>query len=162
MSYELPIPPSPNLRSVAAIALYPSLCLFEGTILSEGRGTEGPFERFGHPDLPEEQFPFTFTPKSGYGAKHPKLEGQKCYGLNLKEIGEQGVDKIELKWLVDSYKAMPNDAFFITKNKWFDLLAGSDQLRKMIVAGKTISEIRAAWEEDLEAFREIRGRYLVY
>ena len=160
--YELPIAPSPNLRTPAAIALYPSLCLFEGTIVSEGRGTDGPFERFGHPDLPAAQFPFVFTPTSGYGAKHPKLEGKKCHGLNLKSIGEAGIEQLEIKWLVDSYTAMARSDFFITKNKWFDLLAGSDELRKMIVAGKSIAEIRASWQEDLDVFNQIRAKYLLY
>lgn len=160
--YELPVPPSPNLRTSASIALYPSLCLFEGTIVSEGRGTPGPFERFGHPKLPADEFPFSFTPESSYGAKHPKLEGKKCQGLDLKAIGEEGLDRVELKWLINSYNAMPQSDFFITKNRWFDLLAGSDELRKMITAGKSIPEIRASWQADLDHFKSIRGEYLLY
>lgn len=162
-TYSLPIAPSPNLRSDQSIALYPSLCLFEGTILSVGRGTETPFEMFGHPDLSKypDKYDFEFTPKPSYGAKHPKLEDQKCFGKNLSEIEvENGV--LNLKWIIETYKDMNRSDYFITKNRWFDLLAGTDELRKQIENGLTESEIRDSWEEDLEEFRLVRGKYLIY
>lgn len=162
-TYSLPIAPSPNLRSDQSIALYPSLCLFEGTILSVGRGTETPFEMFGHPDLSKypDKYDFEFTPEPSYGAKHPKLEGQKCFGKDLSEIQvENGV--LNLKWIIDTYKDMDRNDYFITKNGWFDLLAGTDELRKQIENGLTESEIRDSWEEDLEEFRLVRDRYLIY
>ena len=160
--YSLPIPPSPNLRSDAAIALYPSLCLFEGTTLSEGRGTSTPFEVFGHPNLPTDQYPFSFTPVSSHGAKHPKFQNELCYGLNLHEIGVNRLHELNISWIMQAYYDLPDQSFFIIKNRWFDLLAGSDELRKSIVAGKSKKEIRASWQEDIAAFKLIRRNYLIY
>jgi uncharacterized protein YbbC (DUF1343 family) len=160
--YSLPIAPSPNLRSDAAIALYPSLCLFEGTILSEGRGTDYPFEIFGHPALPNALYEFTFTPKSGPGSKYPKLENQLCNGLKLTSIGEEGLNEIRIDWLLEAYHHMGDESFFITKNRWFDILAGGNTLRTQIEAGKTVSEIRASWQADLAQFLLIRAKYLLY
>ncbi|PHR49280.1 MAG: hypothetical protein COA32_02945 [Fluviicola sp.] len=162
-TYSLPIAPSPNLRSDQSIALYPSLCLFEGTIMSVGRGTETPFEVFGHPDLDKypDKYNFEFTPKPSYGAKHPKLEDKKCFGKDLSEINiENG--KLNLEWLIESYNDVDRNDFFITKNGWFDLLAGTNELRKQIEKGLSESEIRASWEDDLKAFRLIRKKYLIY
>jgi uncharacterized protein YbbC (DUF1343 family) len=161
-AYYLPVPPSPNLRTFSAINLYPSLCLFEGTVISEGRGTDGPFERFGHPQLPLDSFPFQFEPKSGFGAKYPKLEGQLCNGLNLKEEGNNRLNQLELKWLISAYKAFQGTPFFIKKNNWFDTLAGTDQLRKAIEEGKSESDIRSDWKEGLDQFRSMRKEYLIY
>jgi len=160
--YDLPIAPSPNLRTFSAINLYPSLCLFEGTVLSEGRGTEGPFERFGHPKLPKEIYSFQFTPKSGFGAKHPKLEGQLCNGRNLKEQGDQRLNQLELEWLISAYKAFQGEHFFITRNNWFDTLAGTDELRKAIEQGKSEADIRNSWKEGIEQFKSVRKKYLIY
>ncbi len=161
-TYDLPIPPSPNLRSRAAIQLYPSLCLFEGTVISEGRGTVFPFEIFGHPNLPSEKYDFQFVPESSYGAKHPKLKDQKCNGLKLSEIGEEGLSHFELKWLVEAYQDFEGTDFFIIKNRWFDILAGTDELRKSIEKGMSIEEIRSSWENDLEKFKSQRRNYLIY
>lgn len=161
--YSLPIAPSPNLRSDQSIALYPSLCLFEGTIMSVGRGTETPFEVFGHPDLDKypDEYNFEFTPISSYGAKHPKLEGEKCFGKNLSAFNiENG--KLNLKWLIESYDDLDRNDFFITKNRWFDLLAGTNELRKQIENGLSESEIRTSWEEGLNEFRSTREKYLIY
>lgn len=162
--YSLPIAPSPNLRSDASIALYPSLCLFEGTLLSVGRGTEQPFTVFGHPDLKSnaDVYSYTFTPQPSYGAKNPKLNGEQCYGKNLNELGEKGLDSLRIDWLIETYNALQKEDFFITKNKWFDLLAGTDQLRKQIVAGKSEQEIRNSWMPELEAFKKVRSNYLKY
>jgi uncharacterized protein YbbC (DUF1343 family) len=162
-TYSLPVAPSPNLRSDQSIALYPSLCLFEGTILSVGRGTETPFEIFGHPDLSKypQKYDFDFVPVSSYGAKHPKLEGKKCFGKDLSKI-EVGNGELNLKWLIESYNDVDRDDFFITKNNWFDLLAGTDKLRKQIQQGLTETEIRASWEKDLKEFGLVREKYLIY
>jgi uncharacterized protein YbbC (DUF1343 family) len=160
--YALPIAPSPNLRSDAAIALYPSLCLFEGTILSEGRGTDYPFEIFGHPALPDSIYDYQFTPKSGPGSKYPKLENQLCNGLKLTHTGEEGLSELRIDWLIDAYHHMGDESFFITKNRWFDILAGGKSLRTQILAGRSAAEIRASWQVDLDEFRIIRAKYLLY
>jgi uncharacterized protein YbbC (DUF1343 family) len=162
-TYSLPIAPSPNLRSDQSILLYPSLCLFEGTIMSVGRGTETPFEIFGHPGLSKysDKYNFVFTPKPSYGAKHPKLEGEKCFGRDLSDVElKNGV--LNLEWIIETYKDMNRTDYFITKNGWFDLLAGTDELRKQIEKGLTESEIRATWKEGLDEFRSIRAKYLIY
>lgn len=160
--YSLPIPPSPNLRSDAAIALYPSLCLFEGTVVSEGRGTDFPFEIFGHPTLPAEKYTHRFTPKSSYGSKFPKLENKTCNGLKLTEIGVKRLDQLNIDWLIEAYQDMKSHEFFITKNRWFDILAGTDELRMQIEAGKSTEEIRASWKSDLDKFRVVREKYVMY
>ena len=161
--YSLPIAPSPNLRSDQSIALYPSLCLFEGTIMSVGRGTENPFEVFGHPALSkyQDKYNFEFTPVSSYGAKHPKLEGEACFGKDLSKVQIKN-GELNLKWLIESYSDLDRGDYFITKNGWFDLLAGTNELRKQIEKGLTESEIRASWEEDLNQFRSTRAKYLIY
>lgn len=161
MKYELPIPPSPNLRTSASVALYPSLCLFEGTIMSEGRGTDFPFEVFGHPKLPDSLYTYSFTPISGYGSKYPKLENQKCNGLKLTNEYEN-LDALNIDWLIDAYNNYPGEDFFITKNRWFDILAGGSSLREQIIQGKSAQEIRASWQTELNAFREVRAKYLLY
>lgn len=160
--YSLPVPPSPNLRTDAAIALYPSLCLFEGTIVSEGRGTNFPFEVFGHPDLPQNKYNFSFTPTPSYGAKKPKLLGETCYGLDLSSRGQEGMNQVNISWLISAYNDLPDQSFFINKNNWFDLLAGSDDLRKAIKSGHTEQEIRSSWEKDITDFKKIRAKYLLY
>jgi uncharacterized protein YbbC (DUF1343 family) len=171
MPYSLPVSPSPNLRSDAAIQLYPGLCLFEGTILSVGRGTETPFEVFGHPDLKgKEGFTYSFTPVPSYGAKDPKLKNQVCYGMDLREYADSGKDgtgsrkinQLEIQWLIKAYKALGSTDFFITKNRWFDILAGTDELRKDIVSGKSEEEIRESWKVGLEEFKGVREGYLIY
>lgn len=164
MPYSLPVSPSPNLRSDASIQLYPGLCLFEGTTLSVGRGTEHPFEVYGHPDLEGKPgFEFSFKPVSSFGSKNPKHKDVVCYGENLHEYGISGrINQLEIQWLIKSYKAMGAPDFFITKNRWFDILAGTDELRKQIIAGKTEEEIRASWKEGLDEFKEMRKGYLIY
>lgn len=161
MKYELPIPPSPNLRTQASILLYPSLCLFEGTIMSEGRGTDFPFEIFGHPQLPDSIYSFSFTPISGFGSKYPKLENKLCHGLKLTTEAAT-IDALNIDWLIDSYNNYPGEDFFITKNRWFDILAGGSSLREQIIQGKSAQEIRASWQMELNAFREVRAKYLLY
>lgn len=161
--YILPIAPSPNLPNQTAIYLYPSLCFFEGTEVSEGRGTDKPFQQFGYPKMPNGNT--KFTPKSIEGvAKYPKLEKKKCNGVDLSETPLDSLRKMSqpnLNWLISTYQNYPNtDEFF--KAKFFDKLAGSSELREQIVAGKTADEIRATWKKELEDFRVIREEYLLY
>jgi len=156
--YALPIAPSPNLRSKQAIALYPSLCFFEGTPISAGRGTDRPFEIFGAPNLNVERYPFEFRPVARQGAKWAKFKDEICHGLDLGQItpGEH----LELGWLIDTYnEAADKENFF---NPFFDKLAGTDQLKKDIQAGLTKEEIYARWTKELEDFEQIRAKYLLY
>ncbi len=161
--YDLPVAPSPNLPNMKSIYLYPSLCLFEGTEVSEGRGTEKPFQQFGYPKMPNGNT--KFTPKSIEGvAKYPKLENKKCNGIDLSEISADSLRElrsIHLHWLIETYQNYPNkDKFF--KTKFFDKLAGSSELREQIIAGKSAEEIRKTWETNLLAFKMKRKRYLLY
>jgi uncharacterized protein YbbC (DUF1343 family) len=158
MPYALPIAPSPNLRSKQAIALYPSLCFFEGTPISAGRGTDRPFEIFGAPNLNVERYPFEFRPVARQGAKWAKFKDEICHGLDLGQItpGEH----LELGWLIDTYdEAADKENFF---NPFFDKLAGTDQLKKDIQAGLNKEEIYARWIKELEDFEQIRAKYLLY
>ena len=156
--YAIPIAPSPNLRSKQAIALYPSLCFFEGTPISAGRGTDRPFEIFGAPNLNVERYPFEFRPVARQGAKWAKFKDEICHGLDLGQItpGEH----LELGWLIDTYnEAADKENFF---NPFFDKLAGTDQLKKDIQAGLNKEEIYARWTKELEDFEQIRTKYLLY
>lgn len=159
--YELPIAPSPNLPNDIAIALYPSLCFFEGTTVSVGRGTDKPFQIIGAPYFKDGEF--NFTPKANEGAKHPKYEGVKCNGFDLSDFAVNyisGLGNLYLYWLVDAYNISPDqDAFF---TNFFDKLAGTDQLRKDIINGLSPDEIRDSWQDDLDAFHKIRSKYLLY
>ncbi len=159
--YELPIKPSPNLPNMSSIYLYPSLCLFEGTPISIGRGTDLPFQVVGHPQLKSDRY--SFTPKSMLGAKTPKLEGKKCNGYNLSFFGTEymkGKGSINLFWLIDIYKKFPEKKGFF--NEMFNLLAGTDQLQNQIKTGKTEEEIIASWKEGITKFKKIRKKYLLY
>lgn len=160
--YNLPVPPSPNLKTMAAVYLYPSLCFFEGTPVSVGRGTTLPFQQFGHPLL--KNYTYQFTPKSMSGSTNPPLKGQVCQGLLIAEHAEDALKlidgKLQLGWLIDAYKNFPEkDQFFTT---FFEKLAGTDLLRKQIVKGLSEKEIRTSWEPALQAFRLIRSKYLLY
>ena len=160
--YHLPINPSPNLRSAEAIYLYPSLCLFEGTVMSVGRGTDTPFELFGHPKFNDSAQNFKFQPVSSYGAKSPKLEGEQCKGKNLHYFGSEKLNELNLDWLIEAYNKTEVDEFFSKGGRWFDLLAGTDQLRKDILAGKNGAEIKSSWQSDLNSFKQKRSKYLIY
>jgi len=156
MSYDLPIKPSPNLPNSKSINLYPSLCLFEGTNISVGRGTEYPFQHFGSPYLESN---YSFTPKSGDGSKQPKHESKVCFGTDLR-FQDSYLTAINLNWLIATYsECNEKDKFF---NTFFDKLAGNDKLREQIIAGKTTKEIKATWESDLINFKKIREKYLIY
>jgi uncharacterized protein YbbC (DUF1343 family) len=161
MRYILPVSPSPNLPNMNAIYLYPSTCFFEGTVISEGRGTDFPFEVFGHPQL--ENCHFAFTPVSIPGkSADPKLKGETCMGVDLRYLrnSRQRDPEINLSWLLFAYENYPEkEAFFIP---YFEQLAGTADLRRQIMDGMTADEIRSSWSEDLEAFRKIREKYLLY
>ena len=159
--YNLPVPPSPNLPNMNSIYLYPSSGFFEGTVISEGRGTDSPFEVFGHPDLKEGDY--SFTPESRPGAAtHPKLEGKPCRGLDLRHLRDS-TDRgaaLNLSWLLFAYNNFPDkENFFIP---YFENLAGTATLRQQIISGLSEEEIRAGWQEDLETFKKIRRKYLFY
>ena len=152
--------PSPNLPNDKAVNLYPSLCFFEGTQVSVGRGTDLPFQIYGSPWM--KRMHYSFTPKPNFGAKNPFLNGQKCFGENLSNYPEN-LRKINLEWLLKAYKHYKNkNQDFFTKNLWIDKLAGTDALRKQITEGKTEEEIRASWEPGLHAFEKIRTKYIIY
>ena len=154
--YELPIKSSPNLPNKRAVNLYPSLCLFEGTNVSIGRGTKKPFQHFGHPKL--NLYNYSFIPKSGPGSKYPKHENKICYGKDLTNTPI--LNSINLEWLIETYNQSQNkEDFFIS---FFDKLAGTDKLRKQIISGKSIREIKKSWEDDLKEFKNIRNKYLLY
>lgn len=162
--YRLPIRPSPNLPNMSSIFLYPSLGLFEGTVVSIGRGTEFPFQVVGHPDVHFSTF--NFTPKPMYGAKYPKLEGKKCYGYDLRLEGVSNVPKeakLNLTWIIEMHNQLKyrEEAFFLA-NGFINKLAGTDKLKKQITDGLSEEEIRASWQSDLNSFKLIRSKYLLY
>jgi uncharacterized protein YbbC (DUF1343 family) len=169
--YILPVKPSPNLPDMGSVYWYPSTCYFEGTVMSEGRGTPTPFQVFGHPSLPKNLY--SFTPVSTAGAKEPKLKNQLCYGWDLRGSNEevlQKVDnKVQVKYLLEAYKLFPEkDKFFIpaksgkAEDLFFNKLAGNAELIEQIKAGKTEAEIRKSWEPELTKFKETRKKYLMY
>lgn len=159
--HELPVRPSPNLPDWQSVYLYPSLCLFEGTVVSVGRGTDRPFSVYGHPAF--HLGSFVFTPESRPGAQHPKLEGKTCYGQNLRGYAEnhhEVEDHFNLAWLIGAYKVLDMDSAFFTP--YFEKLAGTSSLRKQIMQGMDEAEIRAGWQPALDKFKMIRKKYLLY
>ena len=170
MEYVLPVAPSPNLNTQQSILLYPSLCLFEGTIISQGRGTHFPFTVLGNPDL-KGLYEFSFTPVSIKGmSETPLFQNQECFGLDLREyntdeLRESG--KINLSWLMEMYKAYPYKVRFFdfSQSKQmgnFNQLAGVTHLKEQIIAGKSELEIRESWEPALSDFKKMREKYLLY
>jgi uncharacterized protein YbbC (DUF1343 family) len=162
--YVLPVRPSPNLPEIQSIYLYPTTCLFEGTALSEGRGTAKPFEYIGHPLLPKNMF--AFTPKPNEGAKSSKHYGEVCYGWNFggspEEVLKKVDNKIQLQWIITAYNIFPGrDSFFLKTNS-FNRLAGNDLLMQQIKDGKSEEAIRQSWEPALTQFKTIRKKYLLY
>jgi uncharacterized protein YbbC (DUF1343 family) len=161
--YKLPVPPSPNLKSIEAIYAYPSLCLFEGTVISMGRGTDKPFRQYGCPEF-SGIFRYCFTPRSMQGAAKPPYEGRKCYGELVagteKEILGALDNKVRLQWLISAYKHYPTKHKFFTS--FFTSLAGTETLRQQIEAGKSEKEIRESWQPALDNFNKIRKKYLLY
>jgi uncharacterized protein YbbC (DUF1343 family) len=159
--YELPVRPSPNLPNQTSVYLYPSLCFFEGTTLSLGRGTSFPFQVYGSPDLPDHGF--SFVPESVPGAKSPTLLGKKCYGKDLRDAMKMKLvpkPALNLDWLISAYKDFPEkDKFF---NSYFDVLAGGPVLREQIIKGLSAEQIRESWKVGLDKFGKIREKYLLY
>ena len=154
--YELIIRPSPNLPNAQAISLYPSLCLLEQTKISIGRGTNKQFQIYGHPSFSKNQF--SFTPKPNFGAKNPKQNGILCYGVDLTKIKKP--DRVELKWLIHAYTNFPEKSGFFLKG--FNRISGINDLKIQIKQQIPESEIRKTWSQDLEKFRKIRAKYLIY
>ena len=158
--YELPVKPSPNLPNWESVYLYPSLCFFEGTIVSVGRGTESPFQLYGHPLMKEK---YTFTPKQSEGRKAPLLCDQICHGELLIDYAHNyNINKNELKltWLINAYNQLnDNDKFF---NNFLVKLTGTKNLEQQIKAGLSEEEIRKSWEPKLNEYKKIRKKYLVY
>ena len=162
--YSLPVKPSPNLPNDKAIALYPSLCLFEATSVSVGRGTYYPFQVIGSPILPKDKFGFSFTPKSLPGfAKNPLHMNRLCNGLDLRTVDtEKGFSLKYFIMMRDEYKKAGKLDEFITRPQWLDLLIGTNQFRLDIAKGKTEEEIAGSWEADLTEYRKMRRKYLLY
>jgi len=162
-TYRLPVNPSPNLNTEKSIWLYPSVCLFEGTTLSLGRGTMYPFLQIGHPAL-EAKYKYSFKPVSIPGmSEDPPQKDKICYGIDLKNYDTNNLytgGRINLTWLIELYKAFPDREHFF--NAYFTRLAGTDQLRKQIEAGKSEEEIRASWEPALGNYKTMRAKYLLY
>lgn len=158
--YELPVAPSPNLPNIHSIYLYPSTCLFEGTVMSLGRGTDFPFEAYGHPDY--KNAGFSFTPRSVPGAKNPPLLNKKCYGVDLRSVPDEEIweKKFDLGYVIDAYNNLGiGDKFFTS---FFEKLVGVDYIRQDIKAGKSADEIRQKWSSDVEKFTRQRRPYLLY
>ncbi|PLX05284.1 MAG: DUF1343 domain-containing protein [Marinilabiliales bacterium] len=161
MIVKLPIKPSPNLPNWESIYLYPSLCLFEGTVVSVGRGTRMPFQIYGHPQIVYGSF--VFTPFPNAGSKKPKLQGEKCYGQNLKGYAhnyKNNESGLNLLWLTEAYKTLNNDSTFF--NNYFEKLAGTDKLRKQIEKEWSQQKIKKSWQQGIKKFKAIREKYLIY
>ena len=157
MAYSLPVKPSPNLPNDLSINLYASLCFFEGTNVSVGRGTDKQFQIYGSPFLPA-SMPFAFIPQPNLGAKDPLHKGDKCYGENLTQHPQ--VEGLVLKWLISAYqKTSDKNQFF---NNFFVKLAGTSKLQKQIESGMTEDEIKQTWQSDLQKFQKMRAQYLLY
>ncbi len=157
--YSLPVRPSPNLPNDIAINLYPSLGLFEGTHINAGRGTEFQFQRYGASFLDSTQYSFKYWPRPNFGSKSPKENGKVCYGKDLTKIPR--MNEVSLKWIIDAYKnATDKNKVFITSG--FTKHAGTAKLQQQIEAGLSESEIKATWKDDLDKFKAIRAKYLIY
>ena len=158
--YQLPIPPSPNLPNMQAIYLYPSICLFEGTLVSLGRGTDKPFQVYGHPQMTGCNY--TFTPRSVSAAKNPPQRDKLCHGVDLSRLSQDSIRArgIDLTYVIHAYRNLNMDERFFTS--FFELLTGTDSVRHMIMEGRTADEIRASWQPDVEQFKQQRRPYLLY
>jgi uncharacterized protein YbbC (DUF1343 family) len=155
-SYSLPVRPSPNLPNDQAINLYASLCLFEGTNVSVGRGTEKQFQIYGSPFIKDKAF--TFIPQPNFGAKDPLHKGVPCYGENLENA--EKLKQLEIKWLIDAFNSTENKTDFF--NNFFIKLSGTSELKTQIELGLSEADIRASWQDGLEAFKAMRKKYLIY
>ena len=160
MMYELPVIPSPSLPNHLSVRLYPSLCLFEGTEISVGRGTDWPFQVVGYDNPVYGDFAYQPGEKAGM-VKHVEGKGQTMYGQDLRGLNADD-QKFTLKYVLDFYNKMPDKSKFFTRADFFDKLAGTDELRKQIIAGKTEQEIRNSWKPELDAYKQMRKKYLLY
>ena len=164
--YSLPVKPSPNLPNDQSIALYASLCLFEATSVSVGRGTYFPFQVIGSPLLPKDKYPFSFTPKALEGFdKNPLHKNTECHGIDLRNTDAKQLNGFSLKYVIEMYnefKKMNKSESFLTRPKWFDLLMGTNQVRLDMLNGESEKEIRSAWLEDLNKYKEMRKKYMLY
>ena len=160
--YILPVAPSPNLPNMQSVYLYPSICFFEGTLISLGRGTSKPFQQFGNPLFANNLY--SFTPQSVSGAKNPPLLNQLCYGFDLSNIDaiKEINNHLQLKWLLQAYQLYPDKEKFFLVNNYFTTLAGTDVLMKQIKHGMSEDEIKKSWQPALTAFKKIRKKYLLY
>jgi len=165
--YQLPVKPSPNLPDMGSVYWYPSTCFFEGTNITEGRGTEKPFQIFGAPSLPKNMY--AFTPVANTGASAPKYKNQICYGWNVSGTGSPfGGGRLHLQYLLEAYKLYPDKTDFFIKpktnerNYFFNKLAGNATLMQQIIGGKSEEEIRESWQPGLNHFKQIRKKYLLY
>lgn len=161
--YELPVAPSPNLRNSAAVYLYPSLCFFEGTVVSVGRGTDKPFQQWGHPDFVN-RADYYFTPTSTTGASKPLYENKACYGQLVADDPADALQKtdrrLSLEWLILAYRWYPDKEHFF--NPFLEKLTGTKALRQQIAKGMSEQDIRKSWQKDLDTFKGIRKKYLLY
>jgi uncharacterized protein YbbC (DUF1343 family) len=162
--YVLPVMPSPNIKTMQSIYLYPSTCLIEGTVLSEGRGTDYPFQIFGHPALPKNLY--AFTPKPNFGSKSSKCFYQKCYGWFINGTNEEILKiidgKIQLKYILDAYKLFPGKDSFFLKTNFINKLTGNNIFQQQVKQRKTEKEIKQSWQPGLIKFKAIRKKYLLY
>lgn len=160
--YSLILPPSPNIKDMRAVYLYSSTCYFEGTVVSLGRGTQFPFEAYGHPAMTG--YSFSFVPRSIPGAKSPQFLEEECHGIDLrrKPLRDIWAEKINLEYVIDAYRNLNIGDKFFGKNNFFELLAGVDWFRSMIENGSTAAEISARWASDIEDFKSRRAPYLLY
>lgn len=162
--YEVPVKPSPNLPNAASIYCYPGLCMFEGTIVSIGRGTDFPFQVVGHPDFKYET-DFSFTPSPNDGASNPKLNNELCFGYDLRSediLDLRSKTRFDLELLFEFYSALNLGKDFFLSNNFIDLLYGSDKLRKAMIAGDDLDSVYASWQPELNSFKELRKKYLLY
>ena len=163
MTYDLPVAPSPNLPNLRSVLLYPSLCLFEGTVVSVGRGTDKQFQVLGHPNY--DIGGYVFTPEPKPGASSPPHNGKKLYGIDLSQYSVDEVKSwrsLNLSWLIEYYDNAASDPPLFLENKYFDKLAGTDMLRKQIEQGWSEYQIRESWQEGIAAFKQARSKYLLY
>lgn len=158
--FEISIPPSPNLRSDLSINLYPSLCFFEATTVSIGRGTERPFEMFGHPNFRNTSF--SFVPMPTTGAKDPLWQNKTCNGYDLREIQHKRMYEINLNWLINARDQLGDSLEFINQRNFFDRLAGNSTLRAQLKAGLKAKEIKETWKPGIQTFLATRSKYLIY
>lgn len=160
--YSLILPPSPNIKDMRAVYLYSSTCYFEGTVVSLGRGTQFPFETYGHPAMTG--YSFSFVPRSIPGAKSPQFLDEECHGVDLrrKPLRDIWAEKINLEYVIDAYRNLNMGDKFFGKNNFFELLAGVDWFRSMIGNGSSAAGISARWASDVENFKSRRAPYLLY